>query len=618
MHTAEVCAPSAVAPACPAERHAPSGPAVHDVAERAASPPASATARVRVLQPSPVHCAVSSALSCAVAPPVATSQGPWSPQVAVAIPWASPSRGVTVPARRSGAMVAGSSVLSVVLSPRTGQSSSPERQAPDAPAVVAPVAPVPVPDRVSDPSVPTTARQPCARPSQLVADSARPTLADRPATRGTSIAATASWAVLARSAAAAACPAAVSARPAATAAARSAATARSSVAAAARCTAASSAARPSRTPPDLSAAARAVSASVRAVPAVRSAARAAAAAARAVSSAVRAASSAVRAAVSAAAWSRPARAAAIAASASPSTTVAETVSDDAAPRHEPSGQSRAAVAFVAPLRVPLIVGSVTAEAPACTAHPAAPDVQLERERESETASPAGVAERAWPVTVAVQPGPAHSPEAWESLVAAGAFSTVERAAFCAVVAAFSAVVAFFSAAVAFFSASTRSVLAARRCSAEANGLLATRSARAAAASAAPRSRPASSVAVSAVLRAVSAASRRCRTITSATTWPLPAMEELVPRHPVPALEQVLVEELASAGGPRAPWAPTSRPVSSVPEAELRTVPRQEPSPPAQSSTAEALVHAEAPDTLGAAFAPAPGDPVGSVAGGWSP
>ncbi|OSY35500.1 hypothetical protein BG845_06038 [Pseudonocardia autotrophica] len=549
-HEADTCAAPGAAPACPLLRQAPSPPATHDELVRARFGPSTATARVRVRQPSPLHSAISSALSAAAAPPVAA----WQPDPvhrAFATPCAIPGAARTVPARLSAASVPGSSVDTVILRASTGQSPAPDSHAPDADAVVVPIGVAP-PASPTEPPEPTTARQSRAPAAQVVEDVARLTAAASPEVSGTVIASTASCACRA--------------------------------CAAARRAAARSVARP-----DASAVFFACSAFVCAARAVRSAA--------------------------ASSW--PARAAPIAAAASPPGTDAEAVSAAASARQETSGQSTIAEASVLPDRVSRATGSVVADAPACTAHPVSPGVQVARERESDAAAPSGVAVREWAPTVAVHPAPAHSPVAADSLRAAGAFVTRARASFSAAVAEVSAAVACRVAVAAASSAVVRAVTASRRSRALAPGSSAIRRACSVAACASSSACRARSWAVSAASRACCAASRRCRTITSATTCPLPAVEVLVPRHAGPDVVQVLFEELWSAGGPRAPCVSTARPGSSVPDAALRTVPRQPPAFPAQSRVAEAFVHAEAPDTLGDTFAPAPGEPAGGTAGGCS-
>ena len=100
------------------------------------------------------------------------------------------------------------------------------------------------------------------------------------------------------------------------------------------------------------------------------------------------------------------------------------------------------------------------------------------------------------------------------------------------------------------------------------------------------------------------------------------MEPVCARHPPLLLVVHVPLELDSpVGGPRARFASVVESGSPSPAAALRTSPAQRPSPPGQSSVADAFDQLEAPATVGATFAPAPGDPpgaVGVVAGGCCP
>jgi hypothetical protein len=108
---------------------------------------------------------------------------------------------------------------------------------------------------------------------------------------------------------------------------------------------------------------------------------------------------------------------------------------------------------------------------------------------------------------------------------------------------------------------------------------------------------------------------------SATTWPEPAVEFVVALQPPlgSVSVQVADEEAGPVGGPRAPVAPLTVFGPSVPIAELCTRPAHAAEPAAQVRVADALDQLEAPGTVGAPFAPAPGepDPAGGVAG-WDP
>jgi hypothetical protein len=106
---------------------------------------------------------------------------------------------------------------------------------------------------------------------------------------------------------------------------------------------------------------------------------------------------------------------------------------------------------------------------------------------------------------------------------------------------------------------------------------------------------------------------------SATTWPEPAVEFVVAWQPPCAAvspPQLAEVEAWPAGGPRDPVAPLTVFGPSLPIAVERTLPEQPPAPCWQVWVAVALDHDEAPATVGATFAPAPGEPggAGGVAG----
>jgi hypothetical protein len=101
---------------------------------------------------------------------------------------------------------------------------------------------------------------------------------------------------------------------------------------------------------------------------------------------------------------------------------------------------------------------------------------------------------------------------------------------------------------------------------------------------------------------------------SATTWPDPAVELLTAWQPPWASApevQLPVVEAVPAGGPRAPVAPLTVFGPSVPIAVECTLPVQPPVPAWQFSVAVAFDQLEAPGTVGATFAPPPGEPAGA-------
>jgi hypothetical protein len=84
-------------------------------------------------------------------------------------------------------------------------------------------------------------------------------------------------------------------------------------------------------------------------------------------------------------------------------------------------------------------------------------------------------------------------------------------------------------------------------------------------------------------------------------------------QPADAVSAQLPEDLAvPGGGPRDPFAPPVILGESPPVASLCTVPAQPPEPAWQPSVAIALDQLEAPGTVRAAVAPAPGEPAGEL------
>jgi hypothetical protein len=93
---------------------------------------------------------------------------------------------------------------------------------------------------------------------------------------------------------------------------------------------------------------------------------------------------------------------------------------------------------------------------------------------------------------------------------------------------------------------------------------------------------------------------------SATTWPDPAVELLCARQPDWPLAQLALVDEVPSGGPRAPLPAWTVAGPSLPDAEVRVVPEQ-PALPPQSRVASAIVHEDAPGTVGAPeFALEPG------------
>jgi hypothetical protein len=86
------------------------------------------------------------------------------------------------------------------------------------------------------------------------------------------------------------------------------------------------------------------------------------------------------------------------------------------------------------------------------------------------------------------------------------------------------------------------------------------------------------------------------------------------------LVQLPEVEACPAGGPRDPVAPLAVFGPSLPTAVECTVPVHPPAPAWQFRVAVALDQLDAPGTVGATFAPAPGEPAGAggVAGCWPP
>jgi hypothetical protein len=228
------------------------------------------------------------------------------------------------------------------------------------------------------------------------------------------------------------------------------------------------------------------------------------------------------------------------------------------------------------------------------------------------AAPRAAVTVAAPVVAAAHelPPPAHCAEELDSDSVAGAFSTGLAASFAASVAAFFACPAAVAASVAafFFSAVAPGRAAvARACSA-------------------------SCCARSACCAACSAVPFRASLITSATTWPDPAVELVVAWQLLSLVVQLPLEDDSPAGGPRAPAPPVVVLGPSLPAAELRAMPEQPPEEPEQSSVADALDQLDAPGTVGApelADEPGavgaggvagwswPGRPCGASAGAWS-
>jgi hypothetical protein len=110
----------------------------------------------------------------------------------------------------------------------------------------------------------------------------------------------------------------------------------------------------------------------------------------------------------------------------------------------------------------------------------------------------------------------------------------------------------------------------------------------------------------------------CRSaMTSATTWPVPAVA-LVRAWQLFALRQPPVEVEPPVGGPRAPDAPFIAAGPSLPCAVLRALPVHVPAEPSQSSVADDIVQLEAPGTVGAPeFAFDPGAVGAGRVAGWS-
>jgi len=98
---------------------------------------------------------------------------------------------------------------------------------------------------------------------------------------------------------------------------------------------------------------------------------------------------------------------------------------------------------------------------------------------------------------------------------------------------------------------------------------------------------------------------------SATTWPDPAVEFVVAWQPTAALVQLPVEEACPVGGPREPVEPLTVFDPSLPIAVECTLPAHPAEPAWQSRVAVALDQLEAPGTVGATLAPAPGEPAGA-------
>jgi hypothetical protein len=90
----------------------------------------------------------------------------------------------------------------------------------------------------------------------------------------------------------------------------------------------------------------------------------------------------------------------------------------------------------------------------------------------------------------------------------------------------------------------------------------------------------------------------CSATTSATTWPLAAVELVCAWQPDSLLVQAALVLDTPSGGPRAPFAPLKAVGPSLPAAELRAVPVHA-TPPAQSRVANAIVQLEAPGIVGA-------------------
>jgi hypothetical protein len=87
---------------------------------------------------------------------------------------------------------------------------------------------------------------------------------------------------------------------------------------------------------------------------------------------------------------------------------------------------------------------------------------------------------------------------------------------------------------------------------------------------------------------------------------------------VAELSSVPVEVASSAGGPRDPTPPVSVRGPWSPVALLCTLPEHPAVPAVQLSVADAFDQLDAPGTVWATFAPAPGEPAGGVAGCCAP
>jgi len=245
----------------------------------------------------------------------------------------------------------------------------------------------------------------------------------------------------------------------------------------------------------------------------------------------------------------------------------------------------------APLFIPL-TALVVAWALLATPHPEEPPVQVVLVCDAAGAPPEIPGVSLSPVVAAVQPRPPQFVDAEDCDIVTGAFVTgcaAWSAAWVAVCCACCAVVTAW--------------VAACCCWAVAPGCAAIRAAWSAACWAWLARRA-----------ACWAAACWFTAIVSATTWPDPAVELVDAWQPLCELVQLPVELEPPGGGPRAPAPPFNEFGLSLPVAELRTDPAQLPPPPEQSSAADDADQLEAPGTVGATFAPAPGDPAGGVAG----